>query len=1088
MPLKVRLENLNSENKKRFTFLLPRLKPDADLRAIAQAGKWQPYQSRAFKDVAFSLEYKAPREVKNAHLLPTMWARPLLVEMALHSNDYPIHNQIVEQWQGMLAALALAEVRGFPLTAQLLELRNFRHEEFARSLWELLPSDSNSLYTLENKHPWEDIYIFLWNGQAVGMSSPSTLLCPSQDGKWVGLPWWQNSRLHSPIRHLNNFEKSLLWRWLGNLRKELMNHNGKKPAINAIGGLIDQFRSDLNADTQPALKLTEDPQFFGVNLNRGVLVAFNKPVKSLERPSNVRLIPSPEKGKVLDLLIIDLDIAKAWNEAPQHIWVHDGKTLASLKIEDLRNKNLIWRNVKWIESKDLFLPEFSFIDVEDAFSGAFLPKETVPLTFEGERITPLIPLNSILLDYLTPEDIIRRLQLQPLNSAGTPQVRVILDLPLAGGNYRIFKDYLLKKDNALADVPVLEIWPNFRAEGWKSYYVFYYDGKNENDTFQVHIPEAKLTHIFQDGRGSYQMDYLEQFPSFINYQTKARKLLGLILLHAPDEIISRGAWTIGVDFGTSFTNIYVNKKNVVEPLKLENLLVQVTEYNPETRLPVLFEYFIPENFTPREKPLPLRSILTIRGHSAFSQEKWQPIFDGRIYCPNFSKFQPQEDWLKTNLKWEKSQNITYNRLFIEHLALHISAIAAKNHVKEIQWSLSFPSAFSRGDKNRYAKRWQNVTKELQAKTGIIHNSPQIDNLEYFRSESLAVAQYFADWEGHDLVNTTCIDVGGTTSDISIWEKENLVHQCSVILAGQDLFSQFLELNPKFIESRFEIATANLKGLKGTEFNYRLDNWLRLEGDNWLNNKREVISEQPDFQGLIQLTAIGTAGLYYYVGILLKVLHAEGKYSRDEITPVYIGGNGGRFLHWLAEGGRFDRNSEINELLSRILSKASGFEDTEVSTQLSQNLKDEVACGLVLNQTKLQGLKKKVKDPLIAGEYSEINGRQMNWNQRLELLDEEDGIEQFKIPTLEILPKFLYDFHMTLKELEIEGIKPLEGYKRSPDPQSNDKLWRETNRELTNILLNIKGQSDEIRLEPPYILGLKALLKVLGKQWADKWSK
>lgn len=351
-----------------------------------------------------------------------------------------------------------------------------------------------------------------------------------------------------------------------------------------------------------------------------------------------------------------------------------------------------------------------------------------------------------------------------------------------------------------------------------------------------------------------------------------------------------------------------------------------------------------------------------------------------------------------------------------------------------------------------------------------------------------MAQYFADHEGHDLVSTTCIDVGGGTSDISIWEKNTLVHQCSVLLAGRDLFSQFLELNPKFLERRFKIEPTEIKGLKGTVFNPKLDVWLRLEGDNWLKNQRPFVADEKDFQELIQLTAIGTAGLYYYVGILLKALHQEGKYQRQEITPIYIGGNGGRFLHWLSETGEFDRTSEVNLLFSRMLSKASGFEDTEVTTRLSKNLKDEVACGLVLKDTKLEGLTRKTKDPLIAGEQCEINGKQIDWNSRLQLAEEDEDLEAFTIPKLVQLPKFIYDFHVALRELEIEGIKPLQGYKRSLDLQDNENLWRNTNRELTNVLLKIKGKSENIRFEPPYMLGLKALLRVLGKEWAEKWSK
>ena len=116
------------------------------------------------------------------------------------------------------------------------------------------------------------------------------------------------------------------------------------------------------------------------------------------------------------------------------------------------------------------------------------------------------------------------------------------------------------------------------------------------------------------------------------------------------------------------------------------------------------------------------------------------------------------------------------------------------------------------------------------------------------------------------------------------------------------------MNPLFLERRFEVNLSDWKGLKGEAFNAKLDVLLRLGGDNWLHNIKPYIEDEQDFHGLIRLTAIGAAGLYYYVGIMLKVLHQEGKYKRDEITPVYIGGNGSRFLNWLAEGGKFSNKS------------------------------------------------------------------------------------------------------------------------------------------------------------------------------------
>jgi hypothetical protein len=39
--------------------------------------------------------------------------------------------------------------------------------------------------------------------------------------------------------------------------------------------------------------------------------------------------------------------------------------------------------------------------------------------------------------------------------------------------------------------------------------------------------------------------------------------------------------------------------------------------------------------------------------------------------------------------------------------------------------------------------------------------------------------------------------------------------------------------------------------------------------------------------------------------------------------------------------------------------------------------------------------------------------------------------------------------------------------------------------LRNSLNSIKGDVENISEEPPFILGLKALLKVLAKDWAGK---
>ena len=179
------------------TFFLPKLREGGGTQEgidvkPGKAGTWDRQSSKAFQDVASSLEVpSAGRDVKSVSSIPDMWARPLSMEMAIHNRRYPIRGQMIEQWQGMLAAIALAEVRGFPLKAMLVELEaeQEKGDAFARSLYELRPSTQNCLYELNGRHPWQDVYVFLWNGRSIGMSSPSTLVCPSEEGNWSGLPW-----------------------------------------------------------------------------------------------------------------------------------------------------------------------------------------------------------------------------------------------------------------------------------------------------------------------------------------------------------------------------------------------------------------------------------------------------------------------------------------------------------------------------------------------------------------------------------------------------------------------------------------------------------------------------------------------------------------------------------------------------------------------------------------------------------------------------------------------------------------------------------------------------------------------------------
>ena len=51
------------------------------------------------------------------------------------------------------------------------------------------------------------------------------------------------------------------------------------------------------------------------------------------------------------------EIADFWGQPKQNIWVHQDRTLASLNIEDLKSGRIVWDDVEWITSDELFLDE-----------------------------------------------------------------------------------------------------------------------------------------------------------------------------------------------------------------------------------------------------------------------------------------------------------------------------------------------------------------------------------------------------------------------------------------------------------------------------------------------------------------------------------------------------------------------------------------------------------------------------------------------------------------------------------------------------------------------------------------------------------
>ena len=1080
-----------------FSFFLPPLNAESRLNPI-NPGEWHRPADITFEQVAASLSVDTGNTV-SVSSIPDMWARPLFFEIVLRDQNHPLHPQIKAQWKGMISAIALAEVQGLKLIAKFMDLGKLKSDFFVSSLLKLIPSEERCLYQIDGgkKNPWEHIYIFLLyiqgQYQTVGMTSPSTIICPSEDGSWSLLPWWSEEKriLQSPISpedHLRKDEKIQLWLWLQNLLDKLTTQERYAVRIREIIGEFQTELSDiLKSEGQvidfksQKLQTSSKNNYFNIPIEGGALSALNLPIAAQPRDSSVFLMTPQSQREIIIIPSSPEEITKQLKKKAKDIWIYKTINLVSFNLEELVKK---YKDVNYLTEDKLFLEKFYFIRGANNLPGADLPKGSNLLTYNvqdnEQHLTPLLPINSKLLEYFTPEQLLTDIvefQATNLNN-NQPGVSVKLKLLLSDGEYIVTKNYPILEENAITEIPFIDVWPNFIAPGWQEYYAFYYDARVDKiqKTFQVKF-QAHNVKIHPSELSNFQIIHLEEFPTFIVCQSPTTsEYLGLILLKTPNKVGNEDpnlTWIVGVDFGTSFTNVYYKLERQPKPLAFSNdMHLQVTKPKSEAdQIETLYRYFMPQG----SQNLPLSTVLTTKGN----QGQTKLIFDGRIYFTgDIKSFDPKDDGIyKTNLKWSIS-NTNYNKLFLKHLALLITAEAANKHVRKIEWTISYPSAFSREDKSRYISAWKDIVEDLGAKTGIAHQWLSKEKGESYRPESLAIAHYFAEAEGKDLVYTTCIDMGGGTSDISIWVGNKLIHQCSILLAGNLLFSQFLKRKPGFIKEQFDVDISDLaNGLREEPFYAKLDAILLGESQKWLRERREILDENSDLRDIVQCSAIGIAGLYYYVGIILKALHLEGKYNRTQITPVYIGGNGSRILNWLAVSGRFDENCDAYYLFSKMLSIGSSFEDAETAeTLLSSQPKAEAACGLVLNNTKLtisnQGSD---YEDLISGEDCEINGGLIGTTSRIHL---EGEIKAFEVKELNNLKLFLDAFHNALKELRISSIAPLPEYN---DPKKLEQLWRNVKRGVENDLITMTGQADKIRVEPPFILGLKSLLRVLARR-------
>ena len=791
---------------------------------------------------------------------------------------------------------------------------------------------------------------------------------------------------------------------------------------------------------------------------------------------------------LLPIRVSDIDAVLEPPVDPSKICVVSGTSLLDINIAvwGENKRNLAGRalpgDAEWLDPKTLFLDRLFLLKGSQQRAGLLHARGQRDVADHFSEY-PVLPFSPKLTELLPAADIARNVRFSIEDQASGTVIVVRLRLPLKNGrSLEVARAYSAEEQTSIQQMPVLEVWPPFRRKGWNYYNTFYWT--NSDVTFTADpFPSAPVSEETESLSGGQQIRVtrLGQPPDGFSIRypqnQRGRPVLrdaGIILLNfTPITTAPTGTWVGGVDFGTSSTNVILRgERDYEKPLSLsQSGPLRVVVGRDADRAEALYKYFLP--FTPENAELaetsPFLSFLRMRHpeNNTFTEITGAHVF---FYSRSHNVNELSAGRLATNLKWEGEAKVR-SEPYLRQICVQAAAEAAIGGAERINWFYSLPTAFTPYMRGEYRKVWRAISRFIADETGLTSTQePQQ------MTESFATARYFTHREeAPPVVGAVFLDIGGGTSDISVWQDNTERCGLSIKFAGRDIFLEPLfHLRSRLIKD-FAAAVPD-RVPSATEARLLADQTpgeFFAHAEAMLRDAGTALPRQLHRQDKLDLPAlsvrIGIAGLFYYLGIILRHLEQSGLYKRS-LGGVFLGGNGAQLLHW-ADGGEYDPGGAFAQVLTACLfagAKWTGNSPKNVQIKLSARPKQEVATGLVV-QSALQDIEEHWDD-VIAGEPYTLAG-----SQKLEtdLLSRED----YASADVEDLPE-LRNF-LTTYVRAAESI----GYPRLN--LAADVLFTRALERVRQFLADQRTQAtDRIELVPPFIKGLQSLLVAIARD-ADR---
>lgn len=729
----------------------------------------------------------------------------------------------------------------------------------------------------------------------------------------------------------------------------------------------------------------------------------------------------------------------------------------------------------------------------------------------------LLPLTDQFFQYFTPKQVDDMLSFV---DDGANSVKVKLKIPLQNGHhlqverrYNGFwsdtrhEDCIIEFDDLDISTPLphLVFWPKLHPEIWMDpYYCVIYGERYNNQGREMISLEfldagnSSITPSISRKSKSVDIAELQSLPTYIAVRDNQRRTTGYLILDhektpKPDTNIQNAL--VGIDFGTSHTNIAFKINGNTEILKYNssfngsnlnsddfiNTMTFSDEQMTTDNIPMLIKSHLSQYLFPNRLgmgntkdetcfPMPTMVVKEENVKAPRALLHYSINFSKSVLYPYKENATPIDRTVSsmTDLKWNhdiNSQNASEAYLNVLMMLLRSELIKRRVSPQNAKYFWAYPRSFSKVDTDKYDKMWSRMLPE-----------PAVSKTD----ESKAALLYF-DHIGMVSANNPGMviiaDVGGGSSDVSVWHNSEICLLNSSLWAGRDLAGF------KDVQGFYSVLLDTLK----SQFPDIANQYVRNDDPQTLLNY--ILYSLPD-DTLVQYTLsdrfykVRFLIIYFFSSLFYEIGIQSRRFVDNAVDSVDIclAGNGSRFACW---SGRIGSVSDLDaDIYKAVIRKSMGLDEkAKIRILTSQAKKWEVAVGLCEGREEL--FRKEAEYLPVIGESISILGRDFSSIYRI---DEFDEIAQNHVKELDLDARNsdLARFHDVL----FEAMESSELYRKELKTDSALSNLSVINTELLGDWNNLVGQirtmaGDNIQnlssiSSSLFILGMKATIRRLHK--------